>query len=74
MKLHTYKMHYARDSAATQQTLTWNGCMLRSQQVLKILDHNQQQQGYSTQEQKHDTTLAGQAELMLIQDEVEEGR
>lgn len=48
--------------------------MVRCEQVLKILDHNQQQQGYSTQEQKNNTKLAGQAELMLIQDKVEEGR
>ena len=48
--------------------------MVGCKQVLKILDHNQEQQGYSTQEQKHNTTLAGQAELMLVQNEVEQGR
>ena len=48
--------------------------MVRCEQVLKILDHNQQQQGYATQEQQSDTTFAGQAELMLIKNEVEEGR
>lgn len=58
----------------TVQTLTWNGWMVRCEQVLKVLDHNQQQQGCSTEEQKNNTTLACQAKLMLIQNEVKQGR
>lgn len=75
MKAHTNTIKcMATYCVCSVQTLTWNRWMVRCEQVLKVLDHNQQQQGCSTEEQKNNTTLACQAKLMLIQNEVEEGR